>query len=345
MSTNLATSQRRSLSSSALALLALILLGPGGAKAGADGPVSLAFDRTHGYDTDVWIADADGSDARRLIRNASAPHLSPNGRRLAYLVPRRPEALRMLWVRTFASGHARRIDAAIEVSWAPQSRRLVYSTRQRLLLADVESGKRRLLARGHVCCASFADDGRAVVFARSNGSFGRNYRSDVYAIRLVDGHVSRLTRDHRSDTPVWGHGWIAYSHTRARGGWLIRDLRLMRPDGSGKRLLTGGYDEPSNRMGIEAVAFSDDGTRLLACRASEFQCSPVAFAIPSGRRYTLRLGRRNELTVGMAISRDGTEALVEAGGLEGPFRALVVPLARGKPRVLVRNAERASWAR
>jgi hypothetical protein len=214
-----------------------------------------------------------------------------------------------------------------------------------ILLVDLESGDRRVLARGDLCCAGFAPDGHSVVYARTNGSFGRGFRSDVYSIRLADGHVSRLTRDQHSDRPVWGRGWIAYSHTRTRGGWLIRNLRLMRPDGSGKRLLAGGFDKPSNKMGIEAVAFSHDGTRLLACLASEFQCSPVAFGIPDGRHYTLRVGHRNELTVGIAISRDGTQVLVEAGGLEGPFRALAVPLAQGKPRVLVRNAEHASWSR
>jgi hypothetical protein len=126
---------------------------------------------------------------------------------------------------------------------------------------------------------------------------------------------------------------------------LIRDLRLMRPDGSGKRLLADGYDKPSNKMGIEAVAFSRDGTRLLACLASEFECSPVAFGISDGRRYVLRVGRHNELTFAVAISRDGTEVLAEAGRLEGPHRVLVVPLAGGEPRVLVRNADHASWSR
>jgi hypothetical protein len=108
MSTNRATWRRRSRSSSALALLGLVLLGSGGAQAGTDGPVSLAFERTKGYETSVWIADADGSDARRLVRNAFSPELSPDGRRLAYFVPRRPDALPTLWVRTFASGHAAR---------------------------------------------------------------------------------------------------------------------------------------------------------------------------------------------------------------------------------------------
>jgi Tol biopolymer transport system component len=344
MSTNRATWRRRSQSSSALALLGLVLLGSGGAKAGADRRVSLAFERTKGYDTSVWIAAADGSDARRLVRNSFNPLLSPDGRRLAYFVPRRPNALPILWVTTFAGQRTMRIGAAEGVSWAPKGHRLVFSRRKLLALLDLESGSRRVLARGDLCCASFAPDGHSVVYARSNGSFGRTFRSDVYAIRLADGQVSRLTRDRHSDRPVWGRGWIAYSHFRARGGWLIRDLRLTRSDGSGKRLLAGGNDEPSNKMGIEAVGFSHDGKRLLACLASEFQCSPVGFGIPGGRRYALRVGRRNELTFGVAISRDGTQVLAEAGGLEGPYRVLVVPLAGGEPRILVRNADHASWS-
>jgi hypothetical protein len=346
MSTSRATWPRPSRSSSAVALLALALLGSGGATAGADRSVSLAFDRTHGYETSVWIADADGSEARRLVRNSFGPQLSPDGLRLAYFVPRRPAALPILWLRTFAGGRKTRIDAAASVAWAPRSRRVVYSTRTRMLLFDLESESRRLLARGHLCCAGFSPDGHAVVFARSNGSFGRGFRSDVYAIRLDDGHVSRLTRDGHSDRPVWGRGWIAYSHSHASGGWLIRDLRLMRPDGTGKRLLAGGHDRPSKaQMGIEALAFSRDGTRLLGCLASEFQCPPIAFTIPDGRRYAFHLTRRNELAVGIAISRDGTRVLAEIGGLETHWRVVTVPFTGGDPRVLVRNADHASWAR
>jgi hypothetical protein len=306
----------------------------------------LAFDRTHGYDTSVWIAGRDGSHARGLVRNAFGPQLSPDGRRLAYFVPRRPVALPIAWVRTFASGRTTRIGAAMTVAWAPRSRRVVLSTRTRVLLVDLKSESRHLLARGHLCCAGFSPDGRAVVYARNNGSFGTGFRSDVYAIRLEDGHVSRLTRDGHSDRPVWGRGWIAYSHFRARGGWLIRDLHLMRSDGSGKRFLAGGHDEPSKaETGIEPVAFSHDGARLLACLASEFQCPPVTFHIPDGRRYALHVTHRNELGAAVAISRDGNQVLAEVGGLEKPYRVVAVPFAGGEPRVLVRNAEHASWSR
>jgi hypothetical protein len=214
------------------------------------------------------------------------------------------------------------------------------------VLVDLGSGSRRVLARGNLCCAGFSPDGHSVVYAKSNASFGRAFRSDVYVIRLEDGRVSRVTRDGHSDHPVWGRRWIAYSRFHASGGWLIRDIRLMRPDGSGKRPLADGHDTPSKaEMGIEAVAFSRDGTRLLACLASEFECPPVTFRVSDGRRHTFHLGRRNELAVGAAISRDGSQVLAEVGGLETQWRVVAVPFAGDEPRVLVRNASHASWAR
>ncbi len=346
MSTSRGTWRRPSPSSSALALLALIPLAAGAAQAGGNRQNALAFYRAHGYDFAVWIANADGSNARKLVETALRPKFSPDGRRLAYAVPRRPSALPMLWVKTLATGRATRIDAAADVAWGPQGRRLVYVTRQRILLADAESGRRRLLDRGHVCCASFAPGGDAVVYAKSNGSYGRWFRSDVYAIRLTDGHVSRLTHDRHSGRPVWGRGSIAYSHYRARGGWLISDLRVMRPDGSRKRILASGHDKPSGAHGIEPVAFSQDGTHLLACLPRESDCAPVTLALPDGKPRVLQVRRRSwELAYATAISRDGGHVLAQAGGLETPQRVVVVPFAGGTVRVLARNAEDPTWTR
>ena len=120
----------------------------------------------------------------------------------------------------------------------------------------------------------------------------------------------------------------------------------MRPDGSGKRLLADGHDLPRHaELGVEPVEFSRDGTRLLACLGAEFDCAPVAFSVPRGRRHVLRVGRRNELVYGVAISRDGTEVLAEAGGLETSHRVVVIPFAGGRPGVLARNATDPTWIR
>jgi hypothetical protein len=110
--------------------------------------------------------------------------------------------------------------------------------------------------------------------------------------------------------------------------------------------LAGGHDEPSKaETGIEPVAFSHDGARLLACLASESQCPPVTFSIPDGRRHALHVTHPNELGVAEAISRDGDQVLAEVGGPETHYRVVAVPFAGGEARVLVRNAEHASWSR
>jgi hypothetical protein len=234
------------------------------------------------------------------------------------------------------------------VSWAPRGHRVLFGVRKAVVLADLETTWRRVLVRGDVCCAAFAPDGKAIAYARGNGEVGRAFRSDVYSMRIDNARTTRLTRDGHSDRPVWGRGWIAYSHFHGQGagGSPIRDLRIMRPDGSEKRRIAGGHDNQSQaQLGIEPVAFAGDGTRLLACLAAEFECAPATFDIRRGRRHVLRAGRPAELAYAIAINRDGTQVLAEAGGLEGPHRVVVVPFVGGKPCVLARNASNPTWVR
>jgi hypothetical protein len=295
----------------------------------------------------VWVARADGSGARRLVRNAFGPNVSPDGRHLAYAVPVRSGRTPITWVRSVA-GDTFRLGPGFGEQWAPDGKRLALVTARGLVLVGVRLHARRVLVRGNVCCPSFAPDGSAIAYARGNGRVGRAFRSDVYGVRLADGHVLRLTHDRRSDLPVWGRRWIAYRHYHNSYDWLIGEIRLMRPDGSGKRRFARGHDRPSlAQMGVEPVAFSADGTRLLGCLAAEFECPPVAFTVPVGRRHVLRVRRdeRRELAYGAAISGDGSEVLVEVGGLETPHRVVVVPFAGGRPRLLARNATSPSWAR
>jgi hypothetical protein len=112
MSTNRATWRRPSRSSSALALFVLLSLTAGAAHSAAGERIALAFERSRGGPTSVWVARADGSGPRRLIRNAFGPQFSPDGRRLAYLVPGRFEAPPVVYVRTLASGATRRLGPA-----------------------------------------------------------------------------------------------------------------------------------------------------------------------------------------------------------------------------------------
>jgi dipeptidyl aminopeptidase/acylaminoacyl peptidase len=342
MSTSRGTWRRRSRSSSACALLALALVG--GASGTSAPRFELAFERGGG----VWTARGDGSHARLLVRKAFAPNISPGGRWIAYFVPGRgPNDPPTVYAR---DGRGTRIRLGVGSGgvWEPDARRYVLVAGKALVLVDLASHARRVLARGEICCPSFSPHGRAVAFARIGGRTSDQFRSDVYVVRVADARVTRLTHNGHGDRPAWGRSWIAYRHFHPANGWTIGQIWLMRPDGSGKRLLAAGNTDVSQaEQGIDPVQFSADGRRLLGCLAHEFHCPPVALELPGGKRHALRVtpNPRRELAYGLAVSRDGKSVLVEAGGLETPHRVLVIPFTGGAPRVLVRNAQSPTWAR
>jgi dipeptidyl aminopeptidase/acylaminoacyl peptidase len=322
---------------------ALIALAALVSTAGAD-RAGLAFTRAN----TVWVARADGSHSRRVVRGATDGRLSPDGRRLAYFRVERGDRI-VLYVVGVAGGRARRIGESGGLAWSPDGSRLVTDSRTALYLVDPATGARRDLDRGDIAWPRFAPDGRSLVYGRANRKVGRAYRSDIYVLRLSDGRITRLTRDGHSDRPVWGGRWIVYRHFWFAGDWSMGRLRLMRPDGSASRPFARGDERTSKaRMGLDTVELSRDGTHLLACAAAEFLCPPVTFEVPSGRRHRLTVPSGRGLVAYAAdLSRDGREVLVDVGPFDGDahHRVYSIPFAGGTPRLLVREAHSPSWAR
>ena len=173
----------------------------------------LAFTRyASAEEPSVWVADSDGSHARRLLARAYSPKLSPDGRRIAYMVPADdPDLLPSLFVRDIAGGRARRVGRAFVYEWSPDGTRLAAQGLHALVLFDVASAERRTLVRGRIVGGfSFAPTGDAIAYARWRGAVGRDYRSDIFVINLRTGRVIRLTNNGHSDNPVWGRRWIVY---------------------------------------------------------------------------------------------------------------------------------------
>jgi Tol biopolymer transport system component len=319
----------------------------------------LAFTRFAGPTrSSVWVADADGSHARRLAADAYGGILSPDGRRVAYFAAERgkwwPRSARpVLHVRSVAGGKPRRIGRVFGI-WSPDGTRLAVSDGKALYLADPESGRRRRLASAHVYQGGigFSPRGDRLAFAGTNGKVGRAYRSDVFVVRLSDLEVVQLTHDGHGDAPVWGRGWIVYRSFHFAGDWSIGRLRLMRPDGSGERSFARGDERVSRAMrGLDPLELSADGTRLLACAAAEFGCAPVAFTVPGGERYDLgaRLRRTvvrvHELATAADLAPSGRDVLVDVGPFDGDdgHRAYAIPFRGGEPRLLTRDATSPSW--
>jgi hypothetical protein len=320
------------------------------------GRAGLAFTRYASAEKpSVWVADADGSHARRVVTRAYSPQLSPDGGRLAYMVPSAdPNALPILFMRDLVRGKPRRIGPTFAYEWSPDGKRLVVHAPNSLLLFDVRSGKRRqLVGRRILGGSSFAPDGRAVAYGRSNGGAGRDYRSEIFVVELRTGRTKRLTGNRHSDQPVWGQGWIVYRRFHFSGDRSIGRLHLMRPDGSPDYLFARGDERTSlARMGFDPLELSRNGKVVLACAAAEFHCAPTTFFVPRGvgasfDATTRRLARSGELANAGDLSRDGRAVLFTINRFDSAVggRVYTSLVDGGEPRLLLRNASEARWAR
>lgn len=78
---------------------------------------------------DIWLVNADGTELRRVVAEASQPALSPDGRSLAYRHWRTDD--RGIVVQPLDGGTALRVTSFLEdglPSWSPDGKRIVFSS-------------------------------------------------------------------------------------------------------------------------------------------------------------------------------------------------------------------------
>jgi Tol biopolymer transport system component len=322
--------------------------------AAAGSRAELTFTRVNGQHDSVWVANEDGSSARKVVAGAYGGSLSSDGRWLAYSRPQDSAGSGFvpLYVVKLSGGRPRRIGEVRGMRWSPRGTTLAMIDAEGLALVDPATGRRRRLLRGRdllqIC---FSPEARAIAYARGNGRGAEAFRSDIFVVRLADGRITRLTRDGHSTGPLWGPAWIVYQRLRWAGGISpLGRLWLMRPDGSGKRFFARGAEGLRRGFpvfGLDPLALSKDGRRLLACQAFEFGCPRVTFTVPGARRYgfpELRPLERKRGATPTDLSRDGTRVLVDVGSPHGGSHGIYeLPFAGGKLRLVARNATEASW--
>ena len=237
-----------------VALLAAVNTGAGGAGA----PPSegrLAFLVQTDYRpavSRIHVMDADGSDRRRLTRGRwDSEHVwSPDGRRIAYVSERlvccSPGASRrwFVFVTNADGGSARRLSDSASLGdgspiWSRDGRRIAYTSHRLCcnggkahrwfgLVQNADGSRRRQLPLGrNAIWLSLSPDWRRLAYSDGRGGLW---------IANMDGPGERQLADDVHFMPNWSPDGkrIAYSGA----GPEYDSIFVVKPDGSGKRLLT-----------------------------------------------------------------------------------------------------------
>jgi dipeptidyl aminopeptidase/acylaminoacyl peptidase len=305
----------------------------------------------------VFAAADDGSGAHR-VGAGSSPRVSPDGATIAYQ-HEGPGHSQELMLAPAAGGASRAVLAGLrdsfQLAFSPDSKTIAALRgpelgKRRLVLVDVTSGVvLRTVASGYFSGFSFSPDGTELVYAKAS-SERFPPRSDVYTAPTAGGRSVQVTRDHISQSPLWGPtGKIVFVRqlgAKQRRYGPKNELFLMNPNGTGQKRLTHTKVDPL-LLGLVPTEWSADGKRLLA----EFQGQDTSYAVTvnprtGAQRPLDKMGDGEQGFVGTALSGDGTTVLGFTGGFEpGPNHAVVtVPYGGGKSKTLVKGGFEPDWS-
>jgi hypothetical protein len=309
----------------------------------------------------VYIASATGAEAKRL-GPGEQPLLAPNGQTVAAsLFGTNGDSEHGPALATYSAlgaPAATYLDletaTADPLAWSPDSRYLAVARQSTVIpflasgsgldVIDTQTGTVTSIAQGVISGASFAQDGSdRLVFSLAH-SLSPAATSHLFISAPQGGRLTRLGGDARAVNPVWGAAGIAYDHSRPRHGDApAYEIWLQSPSGGAPRRLTS-MKVRVLASGLVPLAFSGDGSRLLAEFEGEDTNEAWAVSVHSGRARRVLV--RGRTVVGSGISRDGSSLLIDENGLFGPpssGRIALVPFSGGASKLLLAHGSQASW--
>lgn len=331
-----------------VALLAAFLALPAVAQA------TLAFVRKP-LKPQVWVANNDGKQAHKLVAGSN-PQVSPDGQIVALLHQGNGRKAQPELVLAPADGSAPPStlvkgwrDPAV-FAWSPDSKSVVAVLgpelgKQRLVLIDTVTGAQRTIAKGYFNGVSFDPQGDYLVYGRA-ASERFPPRSDVYSYRIDIQRTDRLTRDHRSLSPLWDPReeivFVKQLGAKKRRYGPKNELFKMNPAGGMVHRLTHSKVGPL-AQGLYPTATSADGVRLLA----QFEGQDLSYAVTvdvehGGQRPLTKATEQGP--VGVAVSPNGKYVIAATGGFEpgGRHNVVSIPWRGGKATILARKASEPS---
>lgn len=275
---------------------------------------------TFSYLGDIWLANRDGTAARRLTSHVArdvTPRFSPDGRSIAFTSDRMGNA--DVYVVSVDGGEPAQLTfhtGGDQVQyWTPDgagvvfsSARAVYPWGSPLYVVPRTGGMPTPLPMDQASMGMVRQDGGSVAFTRSNFNSNRkgyrgNSQADIYVQDLASRAITQLTdtdlqnfRNHVQDAaPMWGHDGQLYFVSERDG---IYNLWRMGANGANPtavtRYRTGGVMYP---------AISPDGRSIIYTQESELWVVDVPSGTPT------------RLVVDVAFdARDNTVEYVRSAG-------------------------------
>jgi hypothetical protein len=302
---------------------------------------------------EVETAHTDGNAARLLGAGTTATP-SPNGASVAVvrLLPPLDNASSELLIYPRAGGSPTKLyhckGFLTLYGWSADSARILstcphgLSQTGPLLVIDAASGSVTALASGVVDGASFAPNSSDHVVYALGASQLLSAPVNLFTTSPRASGTVQLTHGGINTNPLWGPRAIIFARQTSRGHTKapINQLWAIQPDGSGARQLTHMSVNPL-ASGLVPIALSASGQHLLADFEGTDQSSAWAVDLAAATVVPRRLV--NSENVANAISKNGSTVLLTNGFEGNPTSIETVPFAGGRPTVLVRHGDAASW--
>ncbi len=186
----------------------------------------IAFDSDRDGERGVYIANADGTNVRRVSGEgfAAVPSWSPDGETLVFVraEPGRPKVWN-LWRLDVSSGDMERLTShrygqMMGASWFPDNRHLAYSHELRLVVLDTQTGRERSYQTPRkgklVRTPAVSPDGQLIIL--------QVLRDGAWLLDLEDGSMRKVLADPTAEEYSWSPDGrrVAY-HSRRSGEWGV----------------------------------------------------------------------------------------------------------------------------
>ncbi|HBE71652.1 MAG TPA: hypothetical protein DDW52_26210 [Planctomycetaceae bacterium] len=292
------------------------------------------------YHGDIWVADSDGSGARRLtahIARDTFPRFSPDGKWIAFNSDRMGNS--DIWMVPTTGGVPRQLthhstDDSIQY-WTPDGKSIIVTTSRGagpwgspLYVVPTDGGLPEPLDMDRAAAGMMSQDGKHIAFNRSGFRYWRkhyrgNNNTDIWIQNLATKKISQLTdtkvkeyREHRQDAhPMWGADGQIYFMSERDDTFNIWKIS---PDGDEPTQVTSHKSD-----GVQYPSISPDGKTIVYENEFELWKLPIEGGKPERIAIDLSFDPKDNLVHvvesesearGMSPAPDGETVAVEFNG-------------------------------